>query len=307
MANILEYAKLFQQQLDEQVVAQATSGWMEANAGLVRYNGGNEVKIPVISMDGLGDYDRNNGFVEGAVNLTYETKTLTQDRGRTFMLDRMDVDETNFVATAANVMGEFQRTKVIPEIDAYRYSKIATDAIAKSAASGGYTPAASDILTKLKADIYSIYDVAGEVPLVIIMSMTVAAILENSTELSKQLSVIDFTQGQVKTSVRGIDNNPIIKVPSTRMKTKYVFYDGKTSGQEAGGFTPDATAKNINWIIMPRTAPIAVSKTDNIRIFEPNLNQKADAWKIDYRKYHDLWIKDNQFAAIKVNIKEALA
>lgn len=307
MANVLEYAKLFQQQLDEQVVAQATSGWMEANAGLVRYNGGNEVKIPVIDMDGLGDYDRANGFVDGFVNLTYETKTLTQDRGRTFMLDRMDVDETNFVATAANVMGEFQRTKVIPEIDAYRYSKIATDAIAKSAASGGYTPAASDILTKLKADMYSIYDVAGEIPLVIVMSMTVAAILENSTELSKQLSVIDFVQGQVKTSVRGIDNNPIIKVPSTRMKTKYVFYDGKTSGQEVGGFIPDATAKNINWIIMPRTAPIAVSKTDNIRIFEPNLNQKADAWKIDYRKYHDLWIKDNQFAAIKVNIKEALA
>jgi len=306
MANVLEYAKIFMQELDKQVVAQATSGWMEANAGLVRYNGGNEVKIPVISMDGLGNYDRANGFVEGAVNLTYETKTLTQDRGRTFMLDRMDVDETNFVATAANVMGEFQRTKVIPEIDAYRYSKIATDAITKSAASGGYTPAASDILTKLKADIYSIYDVAGEVPLVIIMSMTVAAILENSTELAKQLSVIDFTQGQVKTSVRGIDNNPIIKVPSTRMKTKYVFYDGKSAGQTTGGFVADAEAKNINWIICPITAPIAVSKTDNIRIFTPEQNQKADAWKIDYRKYHDLWIKDNQFAAIKVNIKEAL-
>ena len=306
MANVIEYAKIFQQELDKQVVAQATSGWMEANAGLVKYNGGNEVKIPKIDMDGLGNYDRANGFVEGAVNLTYETKTLTQDRGRTFMLDRMDVDETNFVATAANVMGEFQRTKVIPEIDAYRYSKIATDAITKSAASGGYTPAANDILTKLKADIYSIYDVAGEVPLVIIMSMTVAAILENSTELAKQLSVIDFTQGQVKTSVRGIDNNPIIKVPSTRMKTKYVFYDGKSQGQTTGGFVADVNAKNINWIICPRTAPIAVSKTDNIRIFTPEQNQKADAWKIDYRKYHDLWIKDDQFKAIRVNIQEAL-
>lgn len=307
MANVLEYAKIFQQQLDEQVVAQATSGWMEANAGLVRYSGGNEVKIPVINMDGLGDYDRTNGFVEGSVNLTYETKTLTQDRGRTFMLDRMDVDETNFVATAANVMGEFQRVHVIPEIDAYRYSKIATEAIAKSAAVGGYTPSESDILKKLKDDIYAIYDVSGEIPLVIVMNMTVAAILENSTELAKQLSVIDFTQGEVRTTVRGIDNNPIIKVPSSRMKTKYIFYDGKTAGQEGGGFTPDASAKNINWIIIPRTAPIAVSKTDNIRIFEPAQNQKADAWKIDYRKYHDLWIKDNQFAAIRVNIKEALA
>lgn len=305
--NILEYAKIFQQELDKQVVAQATSGWMEDNAGLVRYSGGNEVKIPIIDMDGLGDYDRANGFVEGSVNLRYQTKILTQDRGRTFMIDRMDVDETNFVATAANIMGEFQRVHVIPEIDAYRYSSIATQAIEKGAAVGGYTPSESDILRKLKEDIYAIYDVAGEIPLVIIMNMQVAAILENSTELSKTLSVIDFTQGEVRTTVKAIDNNPIIKVPSLRMKTKYIFYDGKTTGQEAGGFTPAEDAKTINWIICPRTAPIAVSKTDNIRIFTPEQNQKADAWKIDYRKYHDIWIKENQFKAIRVNIKEALA
>ena len=306
MPNVLEYAKLFQQELDKQVVAQATSGWMEANAGLVKYNGGNEVKIPILDMDGLGDYDRTNGFVDGSVNLSYETKTLTQDRGRTFQLDRMDVDETNFVATAANVMGEFQRTRVIPEIDSYRYSKIATDAIAKSAAVGGYAASEADILKKLKEDVYAIYDVAGEIPLVITMNMAIAMILENSTELSKQLSVLDFSQGEIKTKVKGVDDNPIIKVPSTRMKTKYVFNDGKTAGQTVGGFVPDVAAQNINWIIMPRTAPIAISKTDKIRIFEPDTNQKADAWKIDYRKYHDLWIKDNQFKTIRVNIKEAL-
>jgi hypothetical protein len=304
--NVLEYAKIFMQQLDKQVVALATSGWMEANAGLVKYNGGNECKIPMIDMDALGDYDRTNGFVDGAVSLTYQTKTLTQDRGRTFQLDRMDVDETNFVATAANVMGEFQRTHVIPEIDSYRYSKIASEAIEKDAAVHGYEPAEADILKKLKEDIYAIYDIAGEIPLVITINMQVAAILENSTELSKQLSIIDFTQGEVKTAVRGIDNNPIIKVPSMRMKTKYVFKDGTTTGQETGGFEADVAAKNINWIICPRTAPIAISKTDKIRIFEPDMNQKADAWKIDYRKYHDLWIKDNQFKAIRVNIKETL-
>lgn len=304
--NVLEYAKIFMQQLDKQVVALATSGWMEANAGLVKYNGGNEVKIPKISMDGLGDYDRTNGFVDGAVTLEYETKTLTQDRGRTFQLDRMDVDETNFVATAANVMGEFQRTLVIPEIDAYRYSSIATQAIAQNSAIGGYTADAATILSKIKEDIFAIYDVAGEIPLVITLSMPIWAILSNSTELSKQLSVIDFGAGDIKTKVRGIDQNPIIPVPSTRMMTKYLFQDGKTAGQETGGFKADVAAKNINWIITPRTAPIAVSKTDKIRIFTPDTNQKADAWKLDYRKYHDLWIKDNQFKAIRVNIKEAL-
>lgn len=302
--NTLEFAKITQTQLDRQVVAEATSGWMELNSSRVKYSGGNEVKIPKLSMDGLGNYDRDNGFVQGSVTLEWETKKLTQDRGRTFQLDAMDVDETAFVATAASVMGEFQRTRVIPEIDAYRYSSIATQAIDKGKATESYTPDASDILTKLREDIYKIYDVAGEIPLVLSMSMQVAAILEGSKEIAKVLDTGDFKRGDISTKVRTLDGVPIMKVPSARMQTKFVFYDGKTSGepdQTKGGFKADESAKAINWIIQARDTAIAVSKTDKIRIFDPNTNQKADAWKLDYRKYHDLWILDNQFDRIIVN------
>mgnify|MGYP003596922688 FL=1 len=132
MANVLEYSKIFQPSLDKQVVQESTTGWMELNSSLIKYNGGNEVKLPSILMDGLGDYDRANGFVDGSVTLSWQTHTLTQDRGRSFSIDSMDVDETNFVATAGTVMGEFQRTMVVPEIDAYRYSKLASLAIAAS-------------------------------------------------------------------------------------------------------------------------------------------------------------------------------
>lgn len=306
MPNVLEYAKIFQTQLDKQVVAGATSGWMEVNSNMVKYNGGNEVKIPKIVMDGLGDYDRNNGFAEGSVTLEFETMQLTQDRGRTFQLDRMDVDETAFVATAGVVMGEFQRTKVIPEIDAYRYSKMATLAIENGRATGGYTADPADILKRIKADIAEVQDIAGDVQLVISLPYTIANILENSDEIRKQLSVIDFKQGELNTKVTAIDVHPIIKVPSARMKTSYVFNDGKTAGQTAGGFVAAPGAKSVNWMICSRQCPIAVSKTDNPRIFDPATNQKADAWKIDYRKYHDLWVPDNMLTYCKVNIKEAL-
>ncbi len=120
MPNILEYSKIFQPALDKQIVQESTTGWMEVNSKLVQYNGGNEVKLPSIVMDGLADYDCNIGYVDGAVTLTWDTYKLTQDRGRKFQLDAMDVNETNFVATAGTVMGKFQRTLVIPEIDAYR-------------------------------------------------------------------------------------------------------------------------------------------------------------------------------------------
>ena len=75
--NTLEFARITQTQLDKQVIAEATSGWMELNSSRVRYSGGNEVKIPKLSMDGLGNYDRDNGFVQGSVTLEWETKKLT--------------------------------------------------------------------------------------------------------------------------------------------------------------------------------------------------------------------------------------
>ena len=127
--NTLATATLFMTQLDKIAVQEATTGWMDANAGRVIYNGGSEVKIPKMDVQGMGDYDRENGYQRGSVTLAYETKTMTQDRGRLFQLDPMDVNETNFVATASAVMGEFQRTQVVPEIDAYRISKLATETL----------------------------------------------------------------------------------------------------------------------------------------------------------------------------------
>ena len=140
MANNLQYAAIFQAELDKAAKEQATSGWMELNDKLVRYNSGSEVKIPMLDMDGLADYDRQTGFVEGSVDLTWQTKKMAMDRGRQFTFDEQEVNDTNFVLTASSVMGEFQRTKVVPEIDAYRYSTLAALAAAKDRAVYGYTP-----------------------------------------------------------------------------------------------------------------------------------------------------------------------
>ncbi len=309
MANNIKYTTLFQQALDLQMIQQSTTGWMEANAGDVIYNGGAEIKIPKIAMDGLGNYDRQNGYAPGSVDLTYETMTMTQDRSRTFTLDAMDVNESNFVANASNVMAQFQKLKVIPEVDAYRYSKIASLAITKGTgyASGGYAPNATDILARLKADIATIQDRTGASNLIISMNYNTKNILENSSEVSKHIEVTNFINGSFSTKVSSIDEFPIMPVPNVRFKTAYTFYDGKTAGQESGGFVTNANSKNINWIISAVTAPKAVSKTDNMRIFDPQTNQSANAYKLDYRKYHDLWILDNAMDNIFVNVKEALS
>lgn len=300
--NTLQYSQQFQTVLDAQMLASATSAFMEANAGQVKYDGGDTVHIPEISMQGLAKYDRDEGFNQGSVTLKFNPYKMTQDRGRTFQLDSMDVNETNFVATAGTVMGEFQRTQVIPEIDSYRYSKIAALATAENKVTTGFTPAVATILEKLEAEITDIQDVVGEDEgLIIVMSTKLRTILNNADKFNRYLNVAEFKNGSVNTTVKSFNDTPILGVPSARMKTAYVFNDGKTANQQAGGFKADTAAKDINWIIMPQRAPIAVSKTDKVRVFTPDINQKADAWKIDYRKYHDLWIPKNRFAAIRVN------
>ena len=306
--NTLATATNFQKALDVLAVREAVTGWMEANAGQVKYTGGAEVKIPKMSVQGLGDYDRDNGYLMGSATLEYETKKMTQDRGRKFQLDSMDVDETNFVTTASSVMGGFQRTKVIPEIDAYRLSKIATEAINANVAGMvqyGYTPGAANTsaLRKVKEGIAAIRDLGYDGPLVI--HATDSFILELELELANKISTVNFKKGGIITKVPAVDEVPIIPTPANRLVTAIKLNDGKTSGQEKGGFEKGATAKDINFEIMPLKTPVAISKQDKMRIFDPNTNQKADAWAMDYRRFHDLWILENKVNSIYVSIKDS--
>lgn len=282
-----------QKKLDQAVIIGATSGWMEANAGEVIYNGGDEVKIPTMTTSGLADYDRDNGFVQGGITLKYNTYKMTQDRGRTFQIDRMDVDESGFVATSAKLIKTFQTQQVIPEIDSYRYSTIADIAI-KANQSEAINLTADNALTKIREHIRAVQDIVGDdVPLILTMSTKTRALIEDSPKIGKSIDTANFKQGNMSFKVKSLDESVIRIAPSSRLKTKFEILDGTTSGQEAGGLNAAADAKDINWIITPQRVPIAISKTDKLRVFEPDTNQKADAWKIDYRKYHDLWIKES--------------
>lgn len=306
--NTLQTAILFQQQLDQIAVRDAVTGWMDANAGKVKYNGGAEVKIPKISVQGMGDYDRDEGYVQGSVTLEYQTRTMTQDRGRKFQLDAMDVNETNFVATAAAVMAEFQRDYVIPEIDAYRLSNIAATAIDAKVAGMveyGYVPGAANTsaLRKVKEGIKAVRELGYNGPLVV--HATDEFILELELEMATQLRNTTFSKGGVKTTVPAVDNVPIISTPANRMYTSITIYDGSTEGQKVGGYVKGSTAKDVNFMVMPRITPIAITKQDKMRIFTPDIYQKANAWSMDYRRFHDIWVMDNKKDSIYLSVKDA--
>ena len=306
--NTFATASLFQKTLDKLAVQESATGWMDANAGQVIYNGGKEVKIPKLSVQGLADYDRDNGYTMGSATLEYETFIMTQDRGRKFQIDAMDVDETGFVATAASVMGEFQRVHVVPELDAYRISKLATIAINGKKAgmvNYGYTPGAANTsaLRKVKEGIKALRENGYNGPLVVMATGDFTMELE--LELAGKITTVTFAQAGINTEVPSIDKVPILPVASNRMYSAISLRDGKTSGQQAGGYAKGTTAKDVNFIVTAKNTPIAVTKQDKMKIFTPDQNQDADAWRMNYRRYHDIWVMDNKIDSLYVSIKDA--
>ena len=298
--NTIEYGTKLQTALDQKAVIDATSGWMEANAGQVIYEGGKTIKVPTISTSGMKDYDRDNGYPSGSVNLSYQSLDMTMDRSTSFLLDAMDVNESNFMVSAANVTNEFQKDQVVPEIDAYRYSKLA--AYAETGNVVTYTPADNTIFKEFMTDIAAVKDIVGEnVPLVAIINGQVKAQLELLDVFRKAIDVTDFKKGEITTKVNAINECKLLPVPSARMWDTYTFNDGKTEGEEAGGFVKGSTAKKMNWIIVPQSVPIAVSRQDKMKIIDPDAYQKADAWFLGYRKYHELWVKPQKKNQIRVS------
>lgn len=306
--NLLTYAELWTTALDQQAEQIATSGWMEANASQIIYVGGKKVRVPTLYTTGLGDYSRGTGassrgkYAKGSIDLTYKDYELEMDRSAEFAFDRHDVDETGFIVQAPSVMGEFQRSHVVPEIDSFRYSRIASLVMEQGASAyASQTLTKDNVFDEFLKQIRAMQNATGvdTSSLVATMPFSVYSILERSAEIQKQISVQAFERGAVSFEVKAINGIPLIPVVENRMKTAYLFHDGTTDM----GFEAAPGAKTINWIITPREVPIAISKTDNLKVFTPDTNQSGDDWLIQYRKYHDLWIMHNQLNQIVLSVQ----
>lgn len=286
MANSIALAQTYLPLLDE--VYKASSKTAVLDATQVEIVNGNTIKVFKTSMDGLGNYNRNTGFANGDVTGTWETMTLSKDRGRSFIVDRMDNEETVGMAFGT-LAGEFIRTKVAPEIDAYTFAKIA--------GTTGILSANADV-TVGTTDVPNLIDTAemqmneAEVPgegRVLFISETAYAGLRAKIVRTVQNDVTGINK-----DVETYNGMRVIRVPQSRFYTAISLYDGTTEGQTAGGFVGATGGHKINFMIVHPSAVNKVVKHVLPRIFTPEQYQNADAWKFDYRIYHDTFVYENK-------------
>lgn len=304
MANAINYAAVFNRILDEKFYILPRTMWMEdTNPGIV-WEGGKEVKIPKLGMDGLGDM---NGYKapQGDLTLAWETKQLQWYRGRNFSIGRYDVDETNFALTVGNALKVFLNEHVIPEVDCLRIASAAQGAIgygkvvAQSAA--GITSA--NILGLLLADIAAVQDKIGETEqLYIQISTGLKNLLEQSTQITRYLNVKDFAVRSATLRLEAINDQYLIGTPSKYMHSVFGLNDGASSGQTVGGVTFANLGPNVNWLIAARPAIDAVARPQISKVIDPDINQEGEFWKVMFSIYHGNWVMENKGDGLLVNL-----
>lgn len=291
MANAITLAKQFVPILDEVYKNASLTAKLDGASELVRQGANaNELIIPKLDMQGLGDYSRNGGYVSGDVTLTNETVQCNFDRGRMFQVDVMDNLETAGIAFG-RLAGEFIRTKVVPELDAFRFAAYASvTGISKVSAGATLADGAAVVAALRKATTQMDED---EVPIDdrhLFITPTLYGMVQD----------LDTTKSR-EVLTRFADITP---VPQTRFYTKITQYDGTTSGQTAGGYVKNSTdGKDINFMVIHKPAVIQFEKHVAPKIIEPSANQTADAYKFGYRNVGIADAYENKVAGIYLHHK----
>ncbi|MBQ8303471.1 MAG: hypothetical protein IJX79_00765 [Clostridia bacterium] len=289
--NSIETAIAYTGELDKMFAQKSATGFFADNNLTAKFVGGKTVMIPDVEFQGLADYDRNTGFSRGAIRVANTSYTMKMDRARSLQIDREDMDESGIANLAGKILGEYVRTKVIPECDAYVLSKLAGLAQSRGNTVEADFEKPFKTLVKLIQKVQSV--VGYDEELVAFVDSIMYAQLQNSEEFSRFITVSEFKQGEINLKVNSLNGVAIIPVVNERMKTAYDFV-----ANEAGGFTPAENAKEILMLVCPKKGAHLVKKTENMRIFSPEQNLDADAYKFDYRIYYDVFVKKSGLDAV---------
>lgn len=289
MANNIALFKKYIDLLDEVYKQAAVTSLLDGDNALVqRGANANEIIIPKISMQGLADYSRNSGYVHGDVTLTNETVKFNYDRGRKFTVDNMDNEETAGIAFG-KLSSEFIRTKVVPELDAFRFATYAGTAGISKATAATISDGAAAITALTAAQSKMDED---EVP-------------DNNRILYITPTIYNLIQGLDTTKSKEVLNSfaKVQKVPQSRFYTAIDLLDGTTTDEETGGFAKADIGKEINFMVIQKTAVIQYSKHTVNKIIPPELSQHGDDWMFFYRAYGLADVYENKVAGIYLHNK----
>lgn len=293
VSNSVGLASIYLPILDEIYKAESKTAILDTAQDRVYYDPkAHTFNLFEIDMVGNADYSRNGGFVRGDVTAQWRSYAPQYDRGRQFVVDRIDNDEAMGMVFPS-LGSEYLRTKAIPETDAIRfrdYSKNAADSMktAENISTGSGMVAAIDLGVEKLDD--------AEVPYegrILFVNPTTYRYLKGG--------ITRYTyngENGIDYNVEIYNDMRVITVPKGRFNTAITLakpdaHDG------AGGYS--TTGSTINFMIIHPSAIMQANCFTEPRIFSPAVNQQAQGWMWDFRQYHGAWVKHQKTNGIYVN------
>ena len=283
-ANNIALFKQYIPLLDKVYKQASLTAKLDGNPDLVKQGANaNELVIPKINMDGLADYSRNSGYVDGNVTMTNETVACNFDRGRMFTVDALDNIETAQLAFG-QLSSEFIRTKVVPELDAFRFAKYASAEGISTVPAVALTTGDA-VIKALRAATQRMDD--DEVPYEnrhLFITATLNGLVDDLDTTKSKKVMERFASVTV--------------VPQSRFYTAIKQNNGKAEGETAGGYTKETGAADINFMILHKEALIQFDKRVVNKVISPDENQTSDGWKFGYRDVSIADVYENKLVGI---------
>lgn len=259
-----------------------------------------------MSTSGYKSHNRNGGWNKGTFAQEDVPYTVSHDRDIEFLVDKADVDETNQTASIKNISETFHKTQQVPEMDAYFFSKVATEAqkiegYHSETAIGTYTK--ENVYGKLKAMLNAgkLRRYVAKGALIAYVNSTIMDLLEQSTDFTRKIEMTQIAEGGlgIESRITDIDGVTLIEViDDERFYDKFDFTDG---------FAPVAsTSHKINVLIASPLTVKTVPKISSIYYFAPGSHTEGDGYLYQDRSLSDTFVfpngKDNKIDSIYVDV-----
>lgn len=239
------------------------------------WTGAHTIRVHKVNTVPMNDYDRagtgENNSRYGAladVGNTLEDFTLKKDRSFTFVIDKLDKDETGGVLSGASALARQQREVIIPEVDAYTYGVMAEGAGTKPSA---IALTAENIYDEIIKATETLDD--AEVPDTGRVLTVVPAVYRLMKKNPDIMLDCDISAEQKKRGVIAmIDGMEVVKVPAKRMP------------------------KNMGFMVAHPVATVAPTKLDDYKVHQdpPGISGEL----VEGRIVYDAFVLDNKKMAI---------
>lgn len=292
----LNYAKQYQQGLEQEFPYVLYFGALFAtpNNGRYRWVNSNVIEIPTISTTGRVDGDRDNiGQKKRNYNNSWTPLTVSQHRTWSTLVHPRDIQETDQVASIANITRVFNEEQKFPEMNCYLVSKLYADYTAKSKKADETTLTTENVLDVFDKMMTAMDN--SRVPRsgrILYVTPDVRTLITNAKAIVKTLDVSKRSEA-LRRAITSIDEVEIPdSVPSDMMKTVYDFTEG---------WKVDSTADQINMILVHPLAVITPTNYEFAQLDPPSAGSEGK-WEYFEESFEDVFLLPNKVDAIAFNI-----